>query len=90
MTGDIFLRNFRVFFLVWKPCVSFCALPWIIETGRNSGEDWSGTIYCTKPTAEFARIYLAELRKYCDLSENECKSAMLGKNKRKLIQKTFD
>ena len=50
---------------------SFCALPWILETGKC--EDWSGAIYCTKPTLEFARIYLTELRKYCDMAENEHK-----------------
>ena len=50
---------------------SFCALPWILETGKC--DDWSGAIYCTKPTLEFARIYLTELRKYCDMAENEHK-----------------
>jgi hypothetical protein len=57
--------------------VSFCGLPWLIEANQNNGVEWTGEIYCTKPTVEFARIYLTELRNYCDDIENECKEAKL-------------
>ena len=45
-------------------------LPWLTE----SGPKWSGTIYCTKPTLEFARINLMQLRVFCDEAENRAKA----------------
>ena len=46
-------------------------LPWLTE----SGSKWSGTIYCTKPTLEFARINLKQLRAFCDEAENKAKAS---------------
>ena len=50
---------------------SFMGLPWLTE----SGEKWSGTIYCTKPTLEFARINLLQLRAFCDEAENKARAS---------------
>jgi len=50
---------------------SFMGLPWLTE----SGSKWSGTIYCTKPTLEFARINLKQLRAFCDEAENKAKAS---------------
>jgi len=55
---------------------TFTALPWITETGQ----EWNGTIYCTKPTMAFAQIYLTQLRKFCDEEEHAVKAEKLKSN----------